>query len=443
MRVRLAPIAVATHLAVSLALLTPYTVSAAGLGQESRATASTKSSTSTADHGALSKGLLSSNTLPGPKASPSPKAPPNSKSQPGYKSSTNSKHSPPLKSPATGSGSAKPSADYELLPEEKVNIYVYEKCNRAVVSITPLTTAEEVHFNIVPREGMGSGTVISEDGYILTNNHVIGDQEVVRAMFFDGANYSAKVIGRDASNDIAVLKVPVQDAKKFNYIEMGDSSSLRVGRRVLAIGNPFGFFDRTLTEGIVSSLGRTYRTENGRVIKEIIQTDAAINPGNSGGPLLDARGRLIGINTAIAGTTGQSAGIGFAIPVNLIKRIVPELIEHGVVRRAETGIVALQELGGGVGLRVLSVEPGGPAAEAGLEGTKIVIYPNPPFEPIRIFEPRLADIITHVDNIRVQSLDEFYSYIEKKKPGQVVTLSIVRGQRALKIPVKLTVTRSS
>jgi|AGTN01.2.fsa_nt_gi Trypsin-like serine proteases, typically periplasmic, contain C-terminal PDZ domain len=308
---------------------------------------------------------------------------------------------------------SKPSADYELLPEEKVNIFVYDKCNKAVVSITPLTTAEEVHFNIVPREGMGSGTVISEDGYILTNNHVIGDQEMVRAMFFDGANYQAKVVGRDVSNDIAVLKVPAQEGKKFNFIEMGDSSSLRVGRRVLAIGNPFGFFDRTLTEGIVSSLGRTYRTENGRVIKEIIQTDAAINPGNSGGPLLDARGRLIGINTAIAGTTGQSAGIGFAIPVNLIKRIVPELIEHGVVRRAETGIVALQELSG-VGLRVLSVEPGGPAAEAGLEGTKIVVYPNPPFEPIRIFEPRLADIITHVDNIRVQSLDEFYSYIEKK-----------------------------
>lgn len=435
MRVRPALRAVAATVTVSLVALTPYTVSSAETERKNNATASTGSNTSAASSRADSKRFGGSNTLSGPKSSPSPKSPP------GYKSSNNSKHSPTLKSPATA-GSVKPSADYELLPEEKVNIYVYEKCNRAVVSITPLTTAEEVHFNIVPREGMGSGTVISEDGYILTNNHVIGDQEMVRAMFFDGANYSAKVIGRDASNDIAVLKVPVQEAKKFNYIEMGDSSSLRVGRRVLAIGNPFGFFDRTLTEGIVSSLGRTYRTENGRVIKEIIQTDAAINPGNSGGPLLDARGRLIGINTAIAGTTGQSAGIGFAIPVNLIKRIVPELIEHGVVRRAETGIVALQELGG-VGLRVLSVEPGGPAAEAGLEGTKIVIYPNPPFEPIRIFEPRLADVITHIDNIRVQSLDEFYSYIEKKKPGQVVILSIVRGQRPLKIPVKLTVTRSS
>lgn len=412
-------IAVAAAVALSTGIMTPDTVFAAAAKSKNGTTKSTGGSTTPLGNQATNR-ETGSKSLTGSKASNSTKA---------------SAHS-------SSSVSSKPSADYELLPEEKVNIYVYEKCNRAVVSITPLTTAEEVHFNIVPREGMGSGTVISDDGYILTNNHVIGDQEVVRAMFYDGANYSAKVVGRDASNDIAILKVPVHDGKKFNYIEMGDSSSLRVGRRVLAIGNPFGFFDRTLTEGIVSSLGRTYRTENGRIIKEIIQTDAAINPGNSGGPLLDARGRLIGINTAIAGTTGQSAGIGFAIPVNLLKRIVPELIEHGVVRRAETGIVALQELSG-VGLRVLSVEPGGPAAEAGLEGTKIVVYPNPPFEPIRIFEPRLADIITHIDNIRVQSLDEFYSYIEKKKPGQVVTLSILRGQRQLKIPVKLTVTRSS
>lgn len=438
MRVGAALTVVATSVAMSPLVLTPATVATAATESKGGTAATSISSKSSV----RSRTKASANSNTKVTASADTKAPASADRK--AKASSSSK--PGASGGSLGSASSfstsKSKADYELLPEEKVNIYVYEKCNKAVVSITPLTTAEDVHFNIVPREGMGSGTVISEDGYVLTNNHVIGDQEMVRVMFFDGANYSAKVVGRDASNDIAVLKVPVQDGKKLNHIEMGDSSSLRVGRRVLAIGNPFGFFDRTLTEGIVSSLGRTYRTENGRVIKEIIQTDAAINPGNSGGPLLDARGRLIGINTAIAGTTGQSAGIGFAIPVNLIKRIVPELIEHGVVRRAETGIVALQELSG-VGLRVLSVEPGGPAAEAGLEGTKIVIYPNPPFEPIRIFEPRLADIITHVDNIRVQSLDEFYSYIEKKKPGQEVTLSILRGQRQLKIPVKLTVTRSS
>ncbi len=343
-----------------------------------------------------------------------------------------SRLAPITKSPKT------PEPPDELLPEEKINIFVYEKCNKAVVNIQAAATPEDIYFNIMPREGMGSGTLISEDGYLVTNNHVVGESATVRVTFSDGANRLAHLVGRDPSNDLAVLKVDGEADLKFHYIEMGDSSHLQVGRRVLAIGNPFGL-DRTMTGGIVSSVGRTLRTENGRLIEGIVQTDAAINPGNSGGPLLDTRGRLIGINTAIVSGSGQSSGIGFAIPVNIVKRIVPELIVHHVVRRPETGIGAMQATP--IGLRVLKLEPSGPAESAGIQGPRFVIYRAGPVA-YRVFDPTLADIITHVDNIVVRSSDDFLSYIEKKKPGQEVTLTILRGRRLLKIPVKLTVTRS-
>ena len=326
----------------------------------------------------------------------------------------------------------------ELLPEERANIFVYEKCNRAVVNIQAAATPEDIYFNIMPREGMGSGAVISEDGYIVTNDHVVGEGSAVRVTFFDESTKLARVVGRDPSNDIAVLKAEVSPGEKLHYIRIGTSNNLQVGRKVLAIGNPFGF-DRTMTEGIVSSLGRTIETGNGRLIKGIIQTDAAINPGNSGGPLLNMKGELIGINTAIFSRSGQSSGIGFTIPASIISRIVPELIEHHIVRRADTGILALQNTT--AGLRVLKLDPSGPAAQAGVQGPRFVIYQAGPMA-YRVFDPTLADIITHIDNIQVKIPDDFLSYVEKKKPNQVVTLTVLRGGRLLKIPVKLTVTRT-
>jgi S1-C subfamily serine protease len=194
--------------------------------------------------------------------------------------------------------------------------------------------------------------------------------------------------------------------------------------------------DRTLTVGIVSSLGRTLRTENGRLIKGIIQTDAAINPGNSGGPLLDASGKMVGITTAILSSSGQNSGIGLAIPINIAKRIIPELIVHHRVVRPDIGIQAVQQMERG--LRVIKVEPGGPAAKAGLSGPKIVVYRDGAFS-FQSLDSSLADIITLVDNMPVRSADDLLSYIEHKKPGQVVTLTILRAGRTLKIPVKLTV----
>lgn len=221
---------------------------------------------------------------------------------------------------------------------------------------------------------------------------------------------------------------------KLTAIPFGDSAQLEVGRRVLAIGNPFGL-DRTLTQGIISSLGRTLKTESGRLIKGIIQTDAAINPGNSGGPLLDVQGQLIGINTAILSRSGQSAGIGLAIPINIVKQIVPELIAHHQVIRPDLGIQAVQVIDGG--LRVIRLDPNGPAAQAGLIGPKTVIYRQGTFT-VQNVDVTAADTITHVDNVAVHCVDDLLSYLELKKPGQVVTLTILRGGNKMKIDIKLT-----
>ncbi len=323
-----------------------------------------------------------------------------------------------------------------LTPDEATNIRVYKACNQAVVNLSTIATSEDLYFNIMPREGCGSGSVISTDGYILTNFHVIKGATGVRCTFADGTSLVAKFVGGDPANDLAVLKVNPPPGKKLTTIALGDSTKLEVGRRVFAIGNPFGL-DRTLTQGIVSSLGRTLKAEdsngNSRLIKGIIQTDAAINPGNSGGPLLDTSGNMVGINTAIFSLSGQSAGIGFAIPVNIAKRIVPELIAHHGVTRPDLGIHTVPVRGG---LRVLGVEQNGPAHTAGISGPKRVIYREGPFV-YEYNDPTMADTIIAIDNRPVATPDELLSYIEEKKPNQVVTLTVVRGGRVLKIPVKL------
>lgn len=323
--------------------------------------------------------------------------------------------------------------------EEAQNVRVYKLCNQAVVNIASVTASEDVYLNIVPKEGYGSGTVISADGYILTNNHVINGANSVRAILYDGSSYSATLVGDDPNNDLAVLKINLPPGKTLTTIPFGDSSKLEVGRRVLAIGNPFGL-DRTLTVGIVSSLGRTLRTDKDRLIKGVIQTDAAINPGNSGGPLLDSSGHLIGITTAILSTTRQSAGIGLAIPINIVKRIVPELIAHHRVIRPDLGIQALELTD--LGLRVVRLDPKGPAAKAGISGPKLVVYRDGQFEFSSV-DRSLADVITGIDNTPVRTADDLLSYVEQKKPGQVVTLTVLRNGHLLKIPVKLTLVSSA
>lgn len=329
----------------------------------------------------------------------------------------------------------KPQAPTPLLPEEKTNINVYKKCSKAVVNIATVTTPEGYYYNIMPKEGIGSGTIISEDGYLVTNEHVIGSSEMVRVTLHNGISYPAILVGKDSANDLAVLKIQAPATKKFQCIKIGNSAELEVGRKVLAIGNPFGY-SQTMTQGMISSLGRTLRTRNNRIVKGIIQTDAAINPGNSGGPLLDSSGKLVGINTAIFTRAGQNSGIGFAIPANIIRSILPDLILHHRVLRPDMGILALQETNGGV--RVLQLDARGPARLAGLQGPKIALYRMGPFT-MRGLNFNSADIITHIDNVRVKTSDELLTYVEKQKPNQVVTLTVSRSGTILKIPVKLTV----
>lgn len=316
--------------------------------------------------------------------------------------------------------------------EEATNIRVYKSANKAVVNIG-ISGGEESYFSMVPREGFGSGTIISSDGYILTNYHVIEHANQIRVTLFDGTVLPAMRVGEDPANDLAVVKINAPVTTKLTTIPFGDSSKLEVGRKVYAIGNPFGL-DRTLSQGIVSSLGRSIRSENGRLIKGIIQTDAAINPGNSGGPLLDSSGKLIGINTAIMSHTGQSAGIGLAIPINIAKQIVPELIVHHGVIRPDLGILVVQIVESG--LRIVKMDPEGPAAKAGLSGPKQIIYQDGPFQ-VPSWDVTLADVITAIDNTPVRSTDDLLSYVELKKPGQVVTLTVLRGNRVFKIAVKL------
>lgn len=318
--------------------------------------------------------------------------------------------------------------------DEANSIRIYKTENKAVVNISTSSVVEDPIFNLVPHEGYGSGTIISNDGFILTNYHVIQRANTLRATIFDGTALPAKVVGIDPANDLAVLKVDLPANVKLPVIPYGDSSKLEVGAKVFVIGNPFGL-DRTMTQGIISSLGRTLKLENGRLIKGIIQTDAAINPGNSGGPLLDSQGRLIGITTAILSRSGQSAGIGLAIPINIAKQIVPQLITNHQVIRPDLGIQAVQVID--QGLRVTRLDDKGPAAAAGICGPKLSVYQQGPFT-IQSVDVNAADTITAIDNVNVRSADDLLSYLELKKPGQVVTLTVLRSERKVKIPVKLT-----
>jgi S1-C subfamily serine protease len=320
-----------------------------------------------------------------------------------------------------------------ITPDEAVNIRVYKSTNQGVVHVATMAQAEDFLFNVVPREGFGSGSIINSSGYILTNNHVVAGAQKVRITLYDGTNLPADVVGADAANDIAVLKITPPAGMKLTAIPLGDSANLEVGRRVFAIGNPFGL-DRTLTQGIISSIGRTLGTGGGRLIKGIIQTDAAINPGNSGGPLLDTQGKMIGINTAIFSRAGQSAGIGFAIPINIAKRLIPELIAHHAIVRPDLGILQVQQTD--KGLRVVTVDPNGPAAQAGIKGRKLVVSQQGPFT-VQSIDYASADIINSIDNQPVRTPDDLLSYIDNKQAGQIVTLGVLRQGKLTKIPVKL------
>jgi S1-C subfamily serine protease len=255
--------------------------------------------------------------------------------------------------------------DEEFTPEERTNIAVYDKCNRSVVNITTRGTRAELFFLETETEGAGSGSVLDDQGHLLTNFHVIDGAQKARVTLFNGTSYEATLVGHDKANDIAVLRIAAPPEDLFP-IEFGDSSRLRVGQRIYAIGNPFGL-ERTMTIGIVSSLNRSL----GRSFRSMIQIDAALNRGNSGGPLLDSRGRLIGMNTAIASSTGENTGVGFAIPVGTLARVVPQLIANRRVIRPEIGVARVHE--SEQGLLIMKTTRGGPAERAGLQGYQEVV----------------------------------------------------------------------
>jgi S1-C subfamily serine protease len=315
--------------------------------------------------------------------------------------------------------------------EEQVNIQVYAAANRSVVNIT--TATESVgFFGEEASSGTGSGFVIDRQGHILTNYHVIEGARSVQVKLYDGSTHDGQVIGEDASNDVAVVQIQISP-EKLSPLKLGDSSKLLVGQKILALGNPFGL-ERTLTTGVISSLDRSLRAKNGRMIKGIIQTDAAINPGNSGGPLLNSRDEVIGMNTAILSEVGQSAGISFAVPINAISRILKQLIENGRVIRADLGVTRVFTTN--QGLVVIGLVDGGPADQAGIQAIKLKVnrYGNALY---RRLDPSSADVIVAIDGTRVQSVEDLLTEVEAHAPGDVVNVTVLRGGKVMEIPVRL------
>jgi S1-C subfamily serine protease len=320
----------------------------------------------------------------------------------------------------------------DLDPDERNNVQVYAATNKSVVNIT---TEAEVSgfFGDETSTGSGSGFIIDKQGHVLTNFHVVQGANSVRVRLFDGSAHEGQVIGFDASNDVAVLMIRVPADKLFP-LSFGDSSKVLVGQKILALGNPFGL-ERTLTSGIISSLERSLKAKNGRTIKGIIQTDAAINPGNSGGPLLNSRGQVIGMNTAILSSVGQSAGISFAVPINSIARILRQLIENGRVIRADLGITRVYSTGDG--LLVMAMVDGGPAERAGIQPARMRVQQIAPGFVRKSLDPDSADMIVAIEHKRVRTVEELLTEVEKHRPGETIRVTVVRDGQPIDIRVQL------
>jgi S1-C subfamily serine protease len=319
--------------------------------------------------------------------------------------------------------------------EEQNNINVYRKNIGAVVNITSRVQAFDFFYGLYSQEGQGSGFVIDKEGHILTNYHVIADAREVWVTLHNRKKYKATTIGTDRAHDLAVLQIKATDPQPMI---LGDSTNLQVGQKVYAIGNPFGLAG-TLTRGIVSSI-RQVQEPDGLVIEEAIQTDAAINPGNSGGPLLNWHGEVIGINTMIASSVGQSAGIGFAIPINTAKAVVNDLVTLGRVRRPALGVRTIpidpevaNELGlaADYGLLIVQAVPGGSADRAGLRGGSERAYLGN--TPIMIG----GDLIVAIDGEKVESQQILAQIMNKHRAGDTVKVTIFRGKKQLEVPVVL------
>ena len=319
----------------------------------------------------------------------------------------------------------------ELGADERATMAVFEQATKSVVFIANTAIRRDPwSFDLFEApQGSGTGFVWNKQGHIVTNFHVVYGANSIRVTLADRSEHKAVVIGADPDHDLAVLQVQVPD-EALSPVVVGISNDLHVGQKVLAIGNPFGL-DHTLTTGVVSALGRTIKSLSNRTIEGVIQTDAAINPGNSGGPLLDSAGRLIGVNTQIVSPSGAFAGIGFAVPVDTVNRIVPELIKHGKLIRPGLGVSlvpdAMAKRWGIKGLIVGKVTPGSGAEQAGLKGARETATGR----------VELGDIITAVDGKPVGTLDDLMAVMERHKVNDHVTVEIVRGTRQERVSVTL------
>lgn len=344
--------------------------------------------------------------------------------------------------------------------DELQNIAVYEKCNEAVVNIT----TQEMGYNwffepVVQDGGSGSGSIIDKRGYVVTNVHVISKANKINISLANGNTYEGVVVGKDIESDIAVLKFDPPADVALKTIDFGNSENLKVGQKVLAIGNPFAL-ERTITTGIISGLGRPIQESANVIIRNMIQTDAAINPGNSGGPLLDSTGKMIGINTMIISNSGSSAGLGFAVPVSTARRVVSDLIQYGKVRRGKLGIkpvqmtadianyinttgqnAGLSKVAISSGIIISEISAGSGAEKAGLVAGPLSVRSRYGFNTVTFNIG--GDIITGIDNITVSSYADYMSALESKRPGDTVTVTVYRNGEYKKIKVTLDGSSSS
>jgi S1-C subfamily serine protease len=319
--------------------------------------------------------------------------------------------------------------DLSTATDEQNNIEVYRAAAPGVVYITSSRSATAGRGG---SGGTGSGSIIDKQGHILTNEHVISGAQRLTVSLGGTRTYPATVVGRDPDTDLAVIKIEAP-ANELTVVPLGDSDNLIVGQKVLAIGNPFGL-DRTLTTGVISGLGRTIRARSGRAI-EGVQTDASINPGNSGGPLLNSRGQMIGINSQIYSSSGGSNGIGFAVPVNVAKRILPQLIQGNSIVRPRLGVTtrSVASLQGQVetpveaGAIIVSVAPNSAAAAAGLRG----------IAETEDGGVRLGDIIVAVDGEAVGGGDDLTKILDRRQVGNTVRVEIFRDGRRQTVSIRL------
>lgn len=333
------------------------------------------------------------------------------------------------------------SAEQLIDIEEQLVVNVYDRVSPAVVHITSRAYVYSFFHEIVPQEGTGSGFVYDQLGHIITNYHVVEGAEELEVTLADGAMIPAELVGADPYNDLAVIKIDVSP-EKLHPVELGSSADLRVGERAIAIGNPFGL-DRTLTTGVISSLGRVIERGDDRPLAEAIQTDAAINPGNSGGPLLNSLGQVIGVNTAITSPSGGSVGIGFAVPVDTVRRVVPELIANGryphpwigfegQAYRVTPTLAQALDLPVDKGLLIARIYRDSPAHLAGLQGAGRRVQVG------RSVILAGGDIVTAIDGQPLESADQLTIYLEtKKRPGDQVVLTIWRDRAEMSVTLAL------